>query len=248
MSVLRANIYSQSLARNVNISVILPIENEMPAAGYKTLYLLNGYMGDDLDWITETQIKRLALANNIAVVMPAGENGFYVDDSKGHRNYGSYVGEELVTITRKMFPLSTNRCDTMIAGLSMGGFGALRNGLKYNQTFGTIGAFSLALVNEIGNREDNTVSEIDFIETIFGQPIESIVDSDMDPRYLLKHLKGQIPKIYIACGTEDFVLVGNQIIHQALEEYKINHTYITKPGNHDWQFWNEQIEAFLKWI
>ncbi len=248
MSVLRANIYSRCLYRNVMISVIMPIENEMPEGGYKSLYLLNGYMGDDLDWLMETKIKRLALKNNVAVIMPAGENGFYVDDPDGRRNYGQYVGQELVTITRKMFPLSTKREDTMIAGLSMGGFGALRNGLKYNQTFGTVGSFSLGLANELSDIEGSVSSDIPFIEKIFGLPIKSIIDSNMDPRYILKQMNDDYPRMYISCGTEDYVFHCSELVHEALVDGGIEHTYITKPGRHTWDFWNDQIEAFFEWL
>ncbi len=247
MSILRANIFSKELSRTVNISVVLPVENEIPEDGFKTLYLLNGYMGDDLDWIHGTRIKRLAEANNIAVIMPAGENGFYVDDKRGRRNYSKFIGVELVDITRKMFNLSSKREDTMIAGLSMGGYGAMNNGLKYNQTFGVIGAFSMALVNELAVVEDS-VSKPDFIEQIFGTKLDKIIDTDNDPRYLLKQIKGSIPKIYMACGTEDFVYECNQIMHNSLNEYRINHTYITEPGNHDWDFWDRHIEQFINWL
>ncbi len=247
MSILRANIFSKELSRTINISVILPIENEIPVNGFKTLYLLNGYMGDDLDWIHGTRIKRLAEANNIAVIMPAGENGFYVDDPKGRRNYSKFIGEELVEITRKMFHLSSKREDTMIAGLSMGGYGAMNNGLKYNETFGVIGAFSMALVNELALTEDS-VSKPEFIEHIFGTKLEKIINTENDPRYLLKHLVGPIPSIYMACGTEDFVFETNNIMAKSLNEYRINYTYITEPGNHDWDFWDRHIEQFFKWL
>lgn len=247
MSILRANIFSKELSRTVNISVILPIENEVPQGGFKTLYLLNGYMGDDLDWIHGTRIKRLAETNNIAVVMPAGENGFYVDDAKGRHNYSKFVGEELVEITRKMFNLSAERKDTMIAGLSMGGYGAMNNGLKYNHRFGVIGAFSMALVNELALSSDS-VSKPEFIKQIFGAEVDQIIDTPNDPRFILKHLTGPIPAIYMACGTEDFVFECNQIMAKSLDEYRIAHTYVTEPGNHDWDFWDRQIEQFFKWL
>lgn len=248
MSVLRANIYSESLSRQVNISVILPVENEIPNQGFKTLYLLNGYMGDDLDWLLETKIKRLATEANLAVVMPAGENGFYVNDQKGHRNYSQYIGEELVTITRKMFPLSTKREDTYIAGLSMGGYGALTNGLKYNQVFGTIGAFSLALVNELYDQAQSAVSDPAYIKQVFGVDVSQIKATDMDPRYILDNFTEPMPKMYIACGTEDFVFACNQIIHEDLSARQIEHTYVTTPGIHDWKFWSKQIAEFIEWI
>lgn len=248
MSILRANIYSESLSRQVNISVILPIENEQPIEGYKTLYLLNGYMGDDLDWLMETKIKRLAMEANIAVIMPAGENGFYVNDKAGRRNYAQYIGEELVSLTRKMFPLATRREDTYIAGLSMGGYGALINGLKYNHVFGTIGAFSMAMVNELYDPERSSVSDPEYIQKIFGVEVEKIVDTDMDPRYVLDRIEGDIPALYIACGSEDFVFECNQLIHTELTARNIKHTYITEPGAHDWEFWNKHIEQFIEWI
>lgn len=72
---------------------------------------------------------------NLAVVMPAGENAFYIDQPEMGTMHGKFIGEELVDITRRMFPLSRKREDTYIGGLSMGGFGALRNGLKYHDTF-----------------------------------------------------------------------------------------------------------------
>ncbi len=248
MSTIRANIYSDMLKRKVNISVVLPIETGVPAGGFKTLYLLNGYMGDDLDWLSETRIKRLAENKHIAVVMPSGENGFYIDDPAGRRNFSQYIGEELVDITRKMFPLSANREDTMIAGLSMGGYGALLNGLKYNQTFGTIGAFSLALVNELYDPEESKVTDSEFINRIFGVSADKLRSTMADPRTVLERLHGPVPKIYIACGTEDFALQSSQAIHHHLELHRINHQYILSPGAHDWDYWNEQIEQFIEWL
>lgn len=247
MSTIRANIYSNSLSRQVNITVVLPIENEKPVDGYKTLYLLNGFMGDDLDWLQDTRVKRWALENNLAVVMPAGENGFYVNDESGRRNYSQYIGEELVAITRKMFPLSTKREHTFIAGLSMGGYGAITNGLKYNQVFGKIGAFSLALVNELTMVEDS-ISKPKFINQIFGQDVTSIRNSDQDPRYLIENFKGSWPQIYLACGYDDFVFHCSELVHAHLEEYKVNHTYVKTEGGHEWDFWDAQIYQFIKWL
>lgn len=246
MSTMRINFVSKQLSRAVNVSVILPIENEVPQDGYKTLYLLNGYLGDDLDWLHQTRIKNIAMESNIAVVMPAGENGFYVDDSHSRRNYSQFIGSELVEVTRKMFPLSTKREDTYIAGLSMGGFGALYNGIRFNDTFSKIGAFSFALVNEI--RQDGSDEELEYIRAVFGLDISEIRESDKDPRYLIENIKGGIPQMYIACGSEDFVLPGNDKMNQFLIKHNIDHKYIVEPGDHDWDFWNKHIELYIKWL
>ena len=112
---------------------------------YKTLYLLHGLLGNCTDWVMNTNIQRLAEDRNLAVVMPSGENSFYVNQILPNNDFGEYIGRELVEMTRRMFPLSHKREDTFIAGLSMGGFGALRNGLKYHETFGYIAVLSGAL-------------------------------------------------------------------------------------------------------
>lgn len=156
MAILTVSAYSTSLMRTVPFKVYLPTDNRdyqgnvVALPPYPTLYLLHGILGSDSDWLLHTRVAALAKQYNIAVVMPSGENRFYVDNERAHEYYGEYVGRELVEMTRSMFPLSTRREDTWIAGLSMGGFGAMRNGLKYADTFGAIGSFSGAYILEQG--------------------------------------------------------------------------------------------------
>ena len=148
------NFTSQSLGRTVPVYVILPTDKMyfpgMPVRTqgkpYKTLYLLHGVLGNYTDWLHGTRIQRWAEENDLAVVMPSGDNAFYVDQPWNCNYYSKFIGEELVNFTRKSFPLSHNREDTYIAGLSMGGYGALHNGLKYHETFGYIAGLSAALV------------------------------------------------------------------------------------------------------
>jgi S-formylglutathione hydrolase FrmB len=142
MSLLQVSFRSAALHRKVPMQVILPSDAEIGSAGpFKTLYLLHGLMDNCQGWTSNTRIERWAMERNLAVVMPSAENSFYVDMPYGSScfgDFGVYVGKELVEMTRKMFRPSLNREDTFIAGLSMGGFGALRNGLKYSDTFGYI--------------------------------------------------------------------------------------------------------------
>ena len=133
MALIQVNFMSKALLRTVTVNVILPVDKfsmadqaEREDKPYKTLYLLHGIFGNYTDWVTGTDIVRLAQARDLAVVMPSGENGFYLDQPDQGRNYAAFIGEELVNITRKMFPLSRKREDTFIGGLSMGGYGAIR--------------------------------------------------------------------------------------------------------------------------
>ena len=155
MALLEVNFFSKALMRPVTMNVILPAdkvffeeETEEDEKPFKTLYLLHGVMGNYTDWVTGTCIKRWAEEKNLAVVMPSGANMFYMDHPEVNENYSEFIGKELVKITRRMFPLSHKKEDTFIAGLSMGGYGAIRNGLKYHDTFGYIAGLSSAMILE----------------------------------------------------------------------------------------------------
>lgn len=147
MALMEVHYYSYALQRKTTLQVVLPVD-KFSANGrlgapqkYKTLYLLHGFHGNSIDWVTGTRIQRWATERNLAVVMPAGDNAFYVDRPESGNCYGEFVGRELVEMTRRMFPLSDKREDTFIGGLSMGGFGAMMNGLKYHKTFGAVISF-----------------------------------------------------------------------------------------------------------
>ena len=261
MAYLQMSILSQSLMRTVPVNVILPVDKlvfpGMPPREekpYKTLYLLHGVFGSHIDWINGTNIQRWAEENNLAVIMPAGENMFYVDLEASHNYYGEFIGRELVDMTRKMFPLSRKREDTYIAGLSMGGYGALSNGLKYHETFGCIAGLSAAaIIDDIDKRTDDVpvfIESRQYLESIFGD-LSKVEDSDKNPKWLARKLaagNAVLPKIYLACGLQDFLLSKNQDLQNYLKELGYDVTYDEMPGGHDWDFWNCQIKKVLDWL
>ena len=152
MAFLQIDYKSEALMRGVNIKVILPSDGmagkwEPP---YKTLYLLPGYSATATELITYLGLRGQSELKGIAIVLPDGENLFYQDLPDRMTFYSTYVGKELVEVTRKMLPLSTKREDTFIGGISMGGYGALYNGFKYRDTFSKVVAFSPATVMVVG--------------------------------------------------------------------------------------------------
>lgn len=261
MAFIQVNFMSKSLLRTVTVNVILPVDKLMPDESqensckkFPTLYLLHGVMGNYTDWINGTGIQRWAEEKNLAVVMPSGENGFYVDHEKIHSLYGEFIGKELVEITRKMFPLSEKREDTFIAGLSMGGYGALRNGLKYGDTFSHIAGLSSALIIEGLEKRTNEhplfFERRDYAEAVFGD-LTRVKESDKNPEWLATRRKAQgqiIPKIYMACGTEDFLLEPNRKLRDAFIADNLDLTYEEGPGGHEWDFWNRYMQRVLEWL
>ena len=262
MAFIQMSVLSKSLMRTVPVNVILPVDKMvfpgMPerekGRPYKTLYLLHGVFGNYTDWVCGTRIQRFAEENDLAVVMPSGDNAFYVDQPAANNFYGKFIGEELVELTRKMFPLSRRREDTFIGGLSMGGYGAMRNGLKYSDTFGYIVALSAALqMEEMASRTGDDgffIESRSYAEACFGD-LSKLLDSDKNPKWLVnEQIKAgkPLPRIYMACGDRDSLLTANEDMAAFLKEQGADVTFEVGPGAHEWDFWDAYIRKAIDWL
>lgn len=255
MVLFRGDIKCKSLQRRTSISVILPADNihflndseDIVPKPYKTLYLLHGLYGSDDIFLANTSIQKFAEDHGIAIVIPCGENSFYVDNKNAHAYYGEYVGQELLDITRNIFPLSTKREDAYIAGFSMGGYGAIRNGLKYSKNFSKIGMISAALITDdiVHYADDsNVLKSKSFYESCFGD-LDKVKNSDMDPKYLIENTDN-IPDIFMACGSDDFLFDKNVGFCEFLKSKDIDVEFIQSPGEHTWEFCDKHVKEFIK--
>lgn len=258
MAYFRIEYFSNALRRAASFEMLIPNDawawdgkpEQAPAKPMRTLFLLHGYTGKAGNWVPDW----LPAKHNFAIVMPSAENSFYLNGlSTGHA-YQTLVGEELVDYVRKTFGLARSAGDTCIAGMSMGGFGALHTGLAYPQTFGKIAALSSALiVHGIAHMkpgENNGVANYDYYRECFGD-LETVEDRDVNPEVLIKRLKAQnarIPDIFMCCGTEDFLLENNRQMHRFLLDEQVRHQYFESAGNHDMVFWNEYIIKAVEWM
>lgn len=263
MAFATVNFFSKSLKRTVPINVVIPTDKMMfPGMAapekkpFKTLYLLHGVFGNYTDWVNGTRLQALANDHNLCVVMPSGDNKFYCDSALSGDLYGKFIGEELVEFTRDTFNLSRQREDTFIGGLSMGGFGSIVNGLRNPETFGCITALSSALI------KDKILSSVDepghdiFTRpqycTMFGlEKIEDYSGSDNDYEALAEKLaasKGKMPRIYMACGTEDGLITANIAFKEKLISLGYDVTWEQGPGVHNWAFWDAYIEKAINWL
>ena len=253
MALIQMDFRSETLKRTVSINAIIPIEKFQ--SPYPTLYLLHGLTDNCNGWLSYSRIRLWAEESGLAVIMPSGENSFYMDillKDGCLGDFGEYIGRELVDVTREMFPLSRKRENTFIAGLSMGGFGACRNALKYCDTFSKAAILSGALhVYEYPvswvETKGNTIGEI----RNFGN-LEETRNSDRNPRYLMEAIKKnpekQFPAFYVACGLQDVLLEANRSIAKALADAGADVTYEEGEGIHDWYFWDTYIQRVLKWL
>lgn len=260
MAFLQTQIYSDSLKRTVPINVILPSDKvdengkRISKGPFKTLCLLHGIFGDHNDWVTGTRLIRWAMDHDLAVVMPSGENHFYLNQPGKGFDYSDFISNELVDLTREMFPLSDKPEDTFIGGLSMGGWGALYNGLSHPETFGGIAALSSAVVGEGMFPEDDygedLFSQKSFVEACSGQTKESVLQPELDLKTIIETnaSKESLQKIYLACGTEDGLLFGSRILKDLFLANGYDLTYDEQAGGHDWDFWDMEIRKVIDWI
>ncbi|MCF0133131.1 MAG: acetylesterase [Blautia sp.] len=262
MAVFQVNFMAETMGRTVPLYVILPTDKfYMPGMPkreegkpYKTLYLLHGIIGNYTDWLYGTSIQRWAEERDLAVVMPSGDNSMYIDHAVDR--YGEFIGKELVEFTRKTFPLSHKKEDTYIGGLSMGGFGAMRNGLKYSDTFGAIISLSGAFVMdesilEVVENPRFPSDTMEYRHAVYGEDLEASLKSDKNPKWLVETMAAEgkeFPDIYMAIGTSDFLFDRNKEFDALLTKHGVKHEFVTGPGAHEWDFWNTYIKEALDWL
>lgn len=260
MALIQCSFFSKSLMRTVPIQVVLPTDKtvfpgqpEPEKKPLKTLYLLHGIFGNYTDWVTGTRIQAWAEARDLCVVMPSGDNSFYVDNPKSSANYGSFISKDLVEFTRRSFPLSERREDTFIGGLSMGGFGSIVNALQHPETFGCVCALSAALILDsmLENKEytDFLMTNKGYYESIFGD-LDKVRGGVNDYDALAEQVAkaGPKPRFYLACGTEDGLIAPNRVFRDHLQSLGYDLTWEEGPGVHDWYFWDTYILKALDWL
>jgi putative tributyrin esterase len=257
MAFFDCHFFSDALAMNVSAYVIIPqpaknqigLASAAASGSCQTLYLLHGLSDDHTIWLRRTSIERYAAAKNLAVVMPAVARSFYHDMASGPK-YWSFVSEELPRLMRRFFPLSAAREETFVAGLSMGGYGALRLALECSGQFAAAASFSGALdlqrrLDDVGKR-DSRVAPAEW---------QSIVGADLQLRagdlYALAEAAARSesrPALWIDCGTEDELLGDSRNFHAHLDALGYTHHYEERPGAHEWAYWDGQIRRVLDWL
>lgn len=243
MAQLQCEFFSAAMSMATSVRVILPDTCEMGDA--RVLYLLHGLSDNCTAWTRYTAIERYVRGQDIAVVMPEVQRSWYCDMKNGLR-YFEYVSRELPQMVHKYFGLSLDREKSYIAGLSMGGFGAMKTALTYPERYAGVGSFSGAVDLEAILRlhRENPLRMNEAV-AILGP--ELAVGPENDLKALLKKASS-LPKMYLSCGEEDFLYEVNQEMHRYLTAQAVPHRYDHRPGDHSWDFWDRSIQDFLEYM
>jgi S-formylglutathione hydrolase FrmB len=252
MALLHCDFFSDVLAMSVSMTVILPQRTtaQIGMTGVErpgdppVLYLLHGLSDDHTIWARRTSIERYVAPLGIAVVMPQVHRSFYSDEAHG-LPYWEYLTEELPAIAGDFFRLSARRADTFVAGLSMGGYGAMKWALQQPQRFAAAASLSGALdVAALQFREDLR-SDVD--DRVFGN--RSVTGTPDDLFTLLEQADpAAAPRLSVHCGTEDPLVPTNRRFVDALSANGFRCDSDFGAGAHDWAYWDTTIQDVLAWL
>ncbi len=253
MAVIRCDFFSESMMLGTSMTVLLPqaAEDQIGSESLQregpppVLYLLHGLSDDDTAWLRWTSIDRYASALGLAVVMPQVHRSFYTDLPGEGRAYWTFLSEELPELVSRFFQVSTRREDTFVAGLSMGGYGALKWAFAQPERFVAAASLSGALdVDALvagGERRP-------LFETVLGDRLLADVPGG-DVFAAAEHLDpGTAPRLYLTCGSEDALLPGTARMVSHLKTLGLDVTADLGPGEHEWGLWDRQIQDVLAWL
>lgn len=247
---------SRILGRAVRYCILLPASyDRQPARRYPALYLLHGLGGSEQMlvqqgiWSLVEDLYESRRIGEFLVIAPDGGRSFYVNSRDGRNRYEDFFLREFLPAMDRAYRTRPTREARGIAGLSMGGYGALRFAFKYPERFVSVSAHAAALMEELprGAGSAGQLSPALAILTgPFGSPIDTAYYRAESPFTLARQAHGlHRLKIYFDCGADDGYGfdAGARALHRLLESRGIAHEFRIVPGGHDWRYFAEQLPA-----
>ena len=247
----------------VKFSVYLPPDYETSQRSYPVLYLLHGYSDDETGWIQFGEANRIADRGIAAgdfspciIVMPDGKVTWYCNSFDGSDRWEDMFVKEFIPFIEKQYRIRSERQFRAIAGLSMGGYGALILSMRYPDVFSSCVALSSGTVTdeEVTSWSDSQYDH--YFGSIYGKNLKGreritehwkshnpidLVESG-DPKKL------KSVRYYIDCGDDDFLYRGNSTLHIKMRDQSIPHEYRVRNGGHVWEYWRTGLYDGLNYI
>jgi S-formylglutathione hydrolase FrmB len=245
---------SKLVGQPLPYNVVLPADYDAKAAQqtrYPVLYLLHGLGGSADDWVSpRAHLSEYMERQPMIVVVPEGKDGWYTDGASPGEKFESYFVSELMPDVEKRFRTVGAREGRAVAGLSMGGYGSLKFGLKYPERFALAASMSGALGAPSWLPDQPLPSFVKpSIARVFGaadNPVRPANDIYKIVREMPAARVASLPYFYLDCGTEDALLASNRDFAALLVEHKIPHEYRQLPGGHSWPYWDRQVREVLR--
>jgi putative tributyrin esterase len=244
MALIRCDFYSEALEMGTSMTVVLPGGDA--ADPPPVVYLLHGLTDDDTAWTRFSSIERYAEELGLAVVMPQAHRSFYANEAYGMR-FWDFLSAELPELVGRFFRVSVRREDTFVAGLSMGGYGAMKWALREPERFAAAatlsGALDLAYIQEHDRRPHIRA----LVARVFADRI--VAGGDEDLMHLVRVADpSSLPRLMLRCGRDDHLVAQNRRFVAACTTAGVALDAAFEPGEHTWQFWDRHIQAVLEWM
>lgn len=249
MALIRMDHSPETVKVNLPLYITLPDPGRIggvPVSQRKVLYLLHGLSDDGSAWQRYSSIETYAERYGLVVVMPSFGRSFYIDQPNGQK-YFTYLVDELPRYLKDVFGLAPRREDTLIAGLSMGGYGVMKAALLHPELYAAAAAFSGVLSLKILETHSEDARQGEFAY-LFGD-LNHLTGSEHDPLVWLQRAAqnpAALPRLFIACGRQDDLYPTNVAAREACRTLGIELDYYEEDGKHDWLFWDKQIRRFLE--
>ncbi len=261
MAVFQIQMFSPTLQTNTSVTAIIPTPDstEMQQPGgmdyfsdgvkYQVLYLLHGLYGDHTNWLRYTAIERYVQDRRLAVVMPAVGNSFYQDMYHGP-DYLTYITQELPRFICRLFPVSDKKEDTFVAGLSMGGYGAVKCAFQCPEQYAACASLSGALdVEDLLENFDNGDPRAMWRNIFKDADDARTGEANLFVLAKKRQQEGRpLPPVFQTIGTEDYLYANNQTARAKFQALGIEPHYTEHPGIHDWNYWDRYIQEALDWF
>lgn len=238
--------FSSALQRNMPYQVVLPQGYATSQMRYPVLYLLHGWQGDETNWITLTHLVDAASAYKLIVVTPRAANSWYVNSATHPENrYAEYIFQDVIAEVDAHYRTIASPHERAIAGLSMGGYGAVLLSLRHPGAFAFVASISGAFGGPGGI--ENVMPQLKpSTDEAFGGPGSS-TRTQNDVNALIDAAdRTQQPYLFLECGTTDPLLPSNRKVVEELSSHGFAYEYHELPGAHTWTFWDAAVAPMLQ--
>lgn len=247
MAFMNFRYYSKALGMQADFNVVMPqsqtigeIGNEKSGGKAINLLLLHGLSDDNSIWMRRTSIERYADFYGINVIMPMGAKSFYTDMKYGGAYY-EHIAKEIPGIASAFLRLPEGKENWYAAGLSMGGYGALKIALKENDFFA--GGAALSPVTLLQNP-----AFADTLIPIFGEELNIPASEDLFKLTAECSKREENPRLLIINGKQDFMYEDYEKFLAHMAPLGFDFTHREYEGAHTWKFWDEYIKEVIEWI
>lgn len=242
MAWIHVDMKSECLKMPVELELLVPQE-KCGDRGYRVLFLLHDKGGDRTEWLLRTQLYDLVAGKPLLVCMPSGRNSFFINTENGYDTM-DFVAKELPAFLKTMFRISDKKEDWLIAGASMGGYGALACGLHFPGQFGKVASMS-GVLDVVSSQAQWDIADK---ELVFGTDREKLESSSYNLwRFCHSVPKADRPELFLCCGKQDDLYDTNKRFYEEIKEaYTVE--WQDGEGGHDFTYWNESLKAMLVWF